>query len=321
MKLEEIGFYTLSDDRVRNASMTSPMYRCEILLTDKCNFKCPYCKGVRAECKGPLSLSEVKKTIDCGLPIKNIRFTGGEPTLYPYIKEVVFYAKEKGVERIALSTNGSNKLSLYEELIELGVNDLSISLDACCESFGTKMCGGIEGMWDRVVQNIKDLSKKCYITLGMVFNEETIKTAVDTIEFGSSLGAADIRIISSAQCNKVIPYLERVPREILNRHQILRYRIDHYLNHRNIRGLVETDYHKCALVRDDCMIAGKWHFPCIIYFREGGAPIGEVGENLRKERYDWFLNHDSFKDEICRKNCLDVCIDYNNKYRELCLPK
>jgi len=27
------------------------------------------------------------------------------------------------------------------------------------------------------------------------------------------------------------------------------------------------------------------------------------------------MNHNSFNDKICRKNCLDVCIDYNNKFR------
>ena len=39
-KLENIGFYTLSDERAANTSDTSPMQRCEIILTDRCNFKC-----------------------------------------------------------------------------------------------------------------------------------------------------------------------------------------------------------------------------------------------------------------------------------------
>jgi hypothetical protein len=36
----------------------------------------------------------------------------------------------------------------------------------------------------------------------------------------------------------------------------------------------------------------------------------------REERKTWFENHDTLKDKICKENCLDVCIDYNNKWRE-----
>jgi hypothetical protein len=63
-------------------------------------------------------------------------------------------------------------------------------------------------------------------------------------------------------------------------------------------------------------VANGYHFPCIIYMREQGDPIGQVGPNMRKERYEWMVNHDAHKDPICSKNCLDVCIDYNNKCKE-----
>lgn len=45
-----------------------------------------------------------------------------------------------------------------------------------------------------------------------------------------------------------------------------------------------------------------------------GAPIGKVGNNMRTERSVWSAVHDSYNDAICRNNCLDVCIDYNNTY-------
>jgi hypothetical protein len=38
-----------------------------------------------------------------------------------------------------------------------------------------------------------------------------------------------------------------------------------------------------------------------------------MGENFREERNAWFETHNSHEDPICAKNCLDVCIDYNNK--------
>lgn len=50
--LNKIGFYSLSDDRVRNTSETSQMKRCEMIITEYCNFKCPYCRGLKSEIYG-----------------------------------------------------------------------------------------------------------------------------------------------------------------------------------------------------------------------------------------------------------------------------
>jgi hypothetical protein len=66
-------------------------------------------------------------------------------------------------------------------------------------------------------------------------------------------------------------------------------------------------------------IAGNYHFPCIIFLREQGEHIGTVDnksiENIRKERETWMNNTNNFKHPICSKNCLDVCVEYNNKHR------
>jgi hypothetical protein len=67
------------------------------------------------------------------------------------------------------------------------------------------------------------------------------------------------------------------------------------------------------LVKDDSVVAGKWHFPCVIHMREGGEPIGEVNENMYEDRKKWSLNHNTHQDPICVKNCLDCLVDYNNK--------
>ena len=141
--LKQIGFYTLSDARAMNVSATSQMMRCELIITEYCNFKCPYCRGLKPEVFGDrvlkqLSLAEIKKTIDLWCegekPLYAIRFSGGEPTLHKNIKEAVAYAKSKGITKIAISSNGASGPKLYEELVALGCNDFSISLDACCST-------------------------------------------------------------------------------------------------------------------------------------------------------------------------------------------
>ena len=59
------------------------------------------------------------------------------------------------------------------------------------------------------------------------------------------------------------------------------------------------------------------HYPCIIYLREHGAPIGLVHKNMRNERFIWYIWHNCYEDKICKNNCLDVCVDYNNRVKEL----
>ena len=60
--------------------------------------------------------------------------------------------------------------------------------------------------------------------------------------------------------------------------------------------------------------------------REQGMPIGRMDTTLspedaikkiRNERLMWVSKNNTHNDSICKKNCLDVCIDYNNKVASL----
>jgi len=318
MKLEDIGFYTLSDDRCAAASATSRMMRGELILTSAYNFKCPYCRGQRKDLKKHLTYEEAARVVDLWAAdnLKSIRFSGGEPTVWKDLTALVAHAKEVGIENIAISTNGSSSYETYVELIAAGVNDFSISLDACCAAYGDKMAGGIEGAWEHVIENIKALAKLTYVTVGVVVTEETVTELKSTVEFADSLGVADIRIISAAQYNELLEVSKTVPVEIRDRHKILKYRIENAINGINVRGIGEHDSHKCWIALDDMVVMGNHHFPCVIHMRELGDPIGEVGPHMRKEREEWVARHDTHKDPICQKNCLDCIVMYNNKYEQ-----
>lgn len=318
MKLEEIGFYTLSEERVKNASSISCMQRGEIILSSRCNFSCVYCRNVGGK-DIPLDKAEELVKLWAKDNLQAIRFSGGEPTIYPYLQNLVKLSKELGIKRIAISTNGTAKLDYYKKLIELGVNDFSISLDACCAEDGDKIAGEIKGSWDIVVDNIRKLSKLTYVTVGVVLTSINLYKINDIIKFADSLGVSDIRIIPAAQEGNKLQNVF-VEESILNKYPILKYRINNIQKGLPVRGISENDNDKCPLVLDDSMVMGVngelFCFPCVIYAREKGKPICKVGENMRSEREKWYKNHNTKKDKICSSNCLDCLVLYNNKYKE-----
>jgi len=312
-KLEQIGFYTLTDARCRNASAISPLWRCEILLTNQCNFSCHYCRG-RSEESYTMPYLEAERIVKkfASHDLKNIRLSGGEPTQYVMLRRLVATCKRSGIERIAISTNGSAGIWLYNDLIDLGVNDFSISLDACCAADNKRMNGGNDS-WNTVTDNIRKIAKRTYVTVGVVLDDNNMPEVNKIIEFISGLGVADIRIISAAQHNK----LENISMVDKTKFPILNYRLSNHNANRNVRGIMHKDSNSCGLVLDDMAIWKDKHYPCIIYLREGGSPIGDTNKPMRairEERLKWHKNHKSKEDGICSKNCLDVCIDYNNKF-------
>lgn len=321
MKLEEIGFYTLSDERADNVRYGSQMKRCEMIINEYCNFKCPYCRGLGEEVfrdrkRKELSLEEMKRNIDYWCdegPLVNIRFSGGEPTYHKGLVEAVAYAKSKGVSRIAISTNGSNKRSVYEALLEAGCNDFSISLDAAESTTGDTMAGNIAGAWDKVVDTIKFLSSKTYVTVGVVLEPENVGNFIDIVGFASTLGVSDIRVIPSAQWDQPLEELSKISKIVLDKHPILKYRVRNFIEGKRIRGLQEKNTPTCPLVLDDSVIAGNYHYPCVIYMREQGKPIGEVNDKMRISRLHWYARTNTHEDSICKRNCLDVCVDYNDR--------
>jgi molybdenum cofactor biosynthesis enzyme MoaA len=314
--LNKIGFYTLTDERAKTASNVSPMMRCEMILTNKCNFHCLYCRGLSGEANKVLSKEEIVEGLGYWIRdgLKNVRFSGGEPLLHKNLVEAVDFCSNNGVNRVAVSSNGSLPVKKYNALLDAGANDFSISLDACCSADGDIMAG-VAGKWEKVIENIKYLSTKTYVSVGIVVTNDNIERVCDTILFAHELGAADIRVIPAAQfTRKNTQSLSNIPEYVLNAHPILKYRVNRALLGHSVRGISKTDSHRCYLVLDDSVIAGNNHYPCVIYMREMGAPIGKVGKNMRTERAIWSAIHNSYENAICRNNCLDVCIDYNNTY-------
>jgi hypothetical protein len=298
-ELDRIGFYTLSDERARTASHSSPLQRCELLLGSRCNFNCPYCRNVGGK---DISFDDACAVVRywASNRLEAVRFSGGEPTLWPSLANLVLYASTCGAD-----------IDLYERLVIAGVNDFSISLDACCAAGNAAMTGQ-GSYWERVTQNIRRLAKLTYVTVGIVLTEQNWHDADKIIEFAVELGVSDIRVIPAAQISCDLPRLK--PVSPIGLFPILDYRSRNLASGRAVRGISDGDTNRCPLVLDDMAVCEGNHYPCIIYLREGGDAIGRMSSRSRDERHQWFQDHDTHRDRICRNNCLDVCVDYNNRW-------
>lgn len=80
-------------------------------ITDRCNFRCRYCMEPDDRFlpkRSLLSTAEYLRIVDAAisLGICKIRITGGEPTLYPELDELIVQLGRRNLDDIAMTTNG-----------------------------------------------------------------------------------------------------------------------------------------------------------------------------------------------------------------------
>ncbi|WP_226666516.1 GTP 3',8-cyclase MoaA [Metabacillus litoralis] len=130
-----------------------PLRDLRISVTDKCNFRCTYC--MPAEIFGPdypflkksqlLSYEEIErltKVFVHSLGVQKIRITGGEPLMRKDLPQLIEKInKIKGVEDIAMTTNGSLLPKFATSLKSAGLKRVSISLDSLQDEVFGKING------------------------------------------------------------------------------------------------------------------------------------------------------------------------------------
>ena len=86
--------------------------------------------------------------------VKNVTLTGGEPTLRRDITALVAALKKYPIH-VSMISNGSGKPEVYRELIDLGLDSITISVDGTREVHDHVR--GREGSFDRAVRAIKTI--------------------------------------------------------------------------------------------------------------------------------------------------------------------
>ena len=108
-----------------------------ISVTDLCNLRCVYCMpedGVeKLKHEDILSVEEIEEITEAaaGLGVKKIRLTGGEPLVRKGILEIVGRVSSvRGIDEVALTTNGSMLAANAKALKDAGLTRVNISVDA-----------------------------------------------------------------------------------------------------------------------------------------------------------------------------------------------
>jgi len=108
-----------------------------ISVTDRCNFRCKYCmpeQGMTWMAKSELlSYEEIIRLtgIFARLGIRKIRLTGGEPLMRKELPNLVAgISAIKGIEDIALTTNGYFLPEQGAALVRAGLRRINVSLDS-----------------------------------------------------------------------------------------------------------------------------------------------------------------------------------------------
>lgn len=142
-----------------------PIGKVELLLGWICNQNCIFCSvGHKlTQSRKVKSFQEVKKDIDRAKKIKAkvISFSGGEPTIIPYLLDAIKYAKNLNCfEEIELQTNG--RMLSYEnfakDILDSGVNRFLFSIHGDNAKLHDSLVM-VKGAFEQVVKGIKNIQK------------------------------------------------------------------------------------------------------------------------------------------------------------------
>ena len=142
-----------------------PLRDLRISVTDRCNFRCPYC--MPAEIYGDryqflpreslLTFEEIVRLtrILVNLGVVKVRITGGEPLVRAEIdKLIAMLARVPGIEDLTMTTNAFLLAQFADKLKEAGLQRITISLDSLDDEVFRQMNGRNFGT-ERVLEGIE----------------------------------------------------------------------------------------------------------------------------------------------------------------------
>ena len=180
----------------------SAPFSIEFELTKSCNFRCPFCYNTwKYTSDKPSRISHLPKDaikralLQCKeLGLFKVRYSGGEPTLYPYLSEIIEYASELNFFQ-SIFTNAYN---LNDETIAFWkahkVNEVLISLHGLKEQHEsiTKVSGSFESTCNNIM---KLVNCGIHVIVEMTLVSSNLGEIDDVLIKVNELGVSEFRIM------------------------------------------------------------------------------------------------------------------------------
>jgi len=179
-------------------------YRMDLALTYKCQNDCGHCYNETKE-KKELKVEQWKSVIEklWSIGIPHIVFTGGEPTLYKGLEQLIAKSEEHG-QITGMITNGRNlrRSGYLKELVRLGLDHVQITVLSHKESTHDRLCCST-GAWKETVEGLKmALAEDLYVSTNSTIMKSNYEEIEETMRFLIGLGVKNIAFNSIIRSGK-----------------------------------------------------------------------------------------------------------------------
>jgi len=179
-------------------------YRMDLALTYRCQNDCGHCYNETKE-KKELSVDQWKSVIDklwsAGVP--HVVFTGGEPTLYPGLEELIIRSEEHG-QITGMITNGRNLRTpgYLSNLVKLGLDHVQITVLSHDSKVHDKL-SGCRGAWSETIAGLKAaVAEDLYVSTNTTIMKSNAAGVEKTMRFIIGLGVKNIAFNSIIRSGK-----------------------------------------------------------------------------------------------------------------------
>lgn len=204
-------------------------------LTTQCPLHCPQCYvHLQSGCHMPLETAKYWLEEAGKLGVVTVNLSGGETMCYPWIYEVIRFAREQGLEAdVALSGYGINEESL-DRLMEAGVTGIYLSLNGPTAEINAKTRDGFS--W--IIRSLELLKTRCFhnVWINWVVHNSNISTFPDMLALAEAYGVRGIMVMAfKPDSHNMLPSLPSGEQM-----QILARQIKEYTG--NVEVQIETCY-------------------------------------------------------------------------------
>ena len=344
-RVEEIAPLLAAPERI-DASV--PLHRLTVFVTYGCNLACPYCKTIARDeaerqaaphkrLRHDLASFTALLAAHAGTPLRHLHLTGGEAATVAEVVEMVRVARAQGVRAISMTSNGTLPAQRYLDLVAAGLDELRISIDADHAALGARLTLR-SGAFEAATRTLTELAAarragtRFVLILNAVVGLANRRRLPALVRFLLRFRPDDVKLITEVDRRDDLgdfPEAAAVRKELEailateppDGLPLLRRKLATVFAHDAIglEHVPEARPWRCYIPLTERTVDRVAYYPCSVYLREGGAPLGPLTdppEAQRARSAAFVRDGDCLRDPICRRYCLHCTRTFNDRANE-----